>query len=214
MDIGFYDKRVSAGAYRLFFFLPEGETGGPADFYYNIVFDGIDVDSTSIPLTCQYEGTCHAIVDSGTSLIVGPAQDIANIHNALNLNPDCSNLDDQPDLVFNIGGIKYTVPPRFYVVRQTDWWGQEQCVAGLSQGGEDFWIFGDAFMRAFYVIFDQTDSEVGLATLADSLNNPQNLRVHPPAQNINTSTTANINTITRTSTNTRGTDNQQGHRRH
>ena len=24
VDIGFYDKRVSAGAYRLFFFLPEG----------------------------------------------------------------------------------------------------------------------------------------------------------------------------------------------
>ena len=158
------------------------ETGDLADFYYNIVFDGIDVDSTSIPLTCQYEGTCHAIVDSGTSLIVGPAQDIANIQNALNLNPDCSNLDDQPDLVFNIGGIKYTVPPRFYVVKQTDWWGQEQCVAGLSQGGEDFWIFGDAFMRAFYVIFDKTDSKIGLATLADSLNNPQNLRVHPPAQ--------------------------------
>lgn len=158
------------------------ETGGPVDFYYNIVFDGIGVDSTSIPLTCQYEGTCHAIVDSGTSLIVGPAQDIANIQNTLNLNPDCSNLDDQPDLVFNIGGIEYAVPPRFYVVKQMDWWGEEQCVAGLSQGGEDFWIFGDAFMRGFYVIFDKTDSKVGLASLADSLNNPQSLRVLPPAQ--------------------------------
>ena len=158
------------------------ETGGPADFYYNIVFDGIDVDSTSIPLSCQYQGTCHAIVDSGTSLIVGPAEDIANIQNTLNINPDCSNLDDQPDLVFNIGGVKYTVPPRFYVVKQVDWWGQEQCVAGLSQGGEDFWIFGDAFMRAFYVIFDKTDSKVGLATLAESLNSPQNLRIYPPAR--------------------------------
>lgn len=152
------------------------ETGGPADFYYNIVFDGIDVNATSIPLTCQSEGTCHAIVDSGTSLIVGPAEDVANIQNALNLNPDCSNLDEQPDLVFTIDGVKYTVPPRFYVVKHVDWWGQEQCAAGLSKSNEDFWIFGDAFMRAFYVVFDKTDSKIGLATLAESLNTPQTLR--------------------------------------
>ncbi len=155
------------------------ETGGPADFYYNIVFDGIDVDYTSIPLTCQYAGTaCHAIVDSGTSLIVGPAEDIANIQNTLDINPDCSNLDQQPDLVFSIDGVKYAVPPRFYVVKQVDWWGQEQCVAGLSQGSENFWIFGDAFMRAFYVVFDKTDSKIGLATLAKDLKNPQTLRTH------------------------------------
>ncbi len=156
------------------------QTGGPADYYYNIVFDGIDVDSSSIPLTCQYEGACHAIVDSGTSLIVGPPEDITNIQNALNINPDCSNLDQQPDLVFSIDGVKYTVPPRFYVVKQVNWWGQEECVAGLSASNQDFWIFGDAFMRAFYVIFDKTDSKVGLATLAENLNTPQSLRVvHP-----------------------------------
>ena len=156
------------------------QTGGPADYYYNIVFDGIDLDSSSIPLTCQYEGTCHAIVDSGTSLIVGPVEDITHIQNALNINPDCSNLDEQPDLVFSIDGVKYTVPPRFYVVKQVNWWGQEECVAGLSPSDQNFWIFGDAFMRAFYVIFDKTDSKVGLATLAENLNTPQSLRIiHP-----------------------------------
>ena len=58
------------------------ETGDPVDFYYNIAFDSIAVNNDSIPLSCQYQGHCRAIVDSGTSLIVGPAHDIASIQNA------------------------------------------------------------------------------------------------------------------------------------
>lgn len=154
------------------------ETGGPVDFYYNIAFDGIAVNSDSIPLTCQYQGNCRAIVDSGTSLIVGPANDVASIQNALNINPDCSNLDEQPDLVFTIDGTKYTVPPEFYVVKQVDWWGQEQCTAGLAPGNQDFWIFGDAYMRGFYVVFNKTDSQIAFAKLVDELRTPQELRKH------------------------------------
>lgn len=154
------------------------ETGGPVDCYYNIAFDSIAVNSESIPLTCQHQGNCRAIVDSGTSLIVGPANDIANIQNILNINPDCSNLDEQPDLVFSIDNIRYTVTPEFYVVKQIDWWGQEQCTAGLAPGSQDFWIFGDAFMRGFYVVFDKTDSQVAFAKLAAKLGTPQELRKH------------------------------------
>ncbi|WP_257286159.1 pepsin-like aspartyl protease [Endozoicomonas sp. SESOKO1] len=152
------------------------ETGDPVDYYYNIAFDSIAVNNDSIPLTCQHQGHCRAIVDSGTSLIVGPANDIASIQNALNINPDCSNLHEQPNLVFTIGGTRYTVPPEFYVVKQVDWWGQEQCTAGLAPGNQDFWIFGDAFMRGFYVVFDKTDSRVAFARLAERLGDPRELR--------------------------------------
>ncbi|USE33946.1 pepsin-like aspartyl protease [Endozoicomonas sp. SCSIO W0465] len=152
------------------------ETGGPVDFYYNIAFDGIAVNNDSIPLSCQSQGNCRAIVDSGTSLIVGPANDITNLQNALNINPDCSNLDEQPDLVFTIDDTRYSVPPEFYVVKQVDWWGQEQCTAGLAPGNQDFWIFGDAFMRGFYVVFDKTDSRIAFATLAEELSAPGELR--------------------------------------
>ena len=154
------------------------ETGGPVDFYYNIAFDSIAVNNDSIPLSCQYQGHCRAIVDSGTSLIVGPANDIASIQNALTINPDCSNLHEQPDLVFTIDGTRYTVTPEFYVVKQVDWWGQEQCTAGLAPGNQNFWIFGDAFMRGFYVVFDKTESRVAFAKLAEKLAAPRELRKH------------------------------------
>uniref|UniRef100_UPI002147A7F5 pepsin-like aspartyl protease n=1 Tax=Endozoicomonas sp. ONNA2 TaxID=2828741 RepID=UPI002147A7F5 len=162
-------------------------TGGPVDAYYNIAFDGIAVNNDSIPLTCQSEGQCRAIVDSGTSLIVGPANDIASIQNALNINPDCSNLNEQPNLVFTIDGNSYTVPPEFYVVKQVDWWGQEQCTAGLAPGNQDFWIFGDAFMRGFYVVFDKTDSRIAFAQLAESLGAPKVLRKLFASDHVNTS---------------------------
>ncbi len=154
------------------------ETGGPIDFYYNIAFDSIAVNTENVPLSCQNQENCRAIVDSGTSLIVGPAEDVSNILDTLNLSPDCSNLKDQPSLTFSIGGQNYVVPPEFYVVKQVGWWGQEQCTAGLAPSNQDFWIFGDAFMRAFYVVFDKTDSKVGFAKLAEDLSSPQELRKH------------------------------------
>ncbi|MFK0572688.1 pepsin-like aspartyl protease [Endozoicomonas sp.] len=151
-------------------------TGSPMDVYYNITFDGIRINDRNIPLSCQHQGNCRAIIDSGTSLIVGPANDVFTILNALQLNPDCTNLHEQPSLTFTIGGQNYTVPPEFYVVKQVDWWGQEQCVVGLAPGNKDFWILGDAFMRAFYVVFDKTEGRVGFARLAKHLSTPKALR--------------------------------------
>ncbi|WP_067522005.1 pepsin-like aspartyl protease [Endozoicomonas ascidiicola] len=148
----------------------------PTGLYYNITFDSIDTDGQNVPLTCQYEGNCKAIVDSGTSLIVGPESDINNLLATLDIKPDCSNLKQQPTLNFTIGGNKLTVPPEFYVVKQIDWQGNETCVAGLAPGNQDFWIFGDAFMRAFYVVFDKTDRRIGFAKLANELGSPEELR--------------------------------------
>ncbi|WOG29931.1 pepsin-like aspartic protease [Endozoicomonas sp. 8E] len=152
------------------------ETGGPVDQYYSIAFDGIAVNDVSIPLTCQDQGQCRAVVDSGSSKIVGPANDIASIRDALSIKPDCSNLYEQPSLVFTIDGTSYTVAPEFYVVKEVDRSGQTVCTAGLASGEEGFWIFGDAFMRGFYVVFDKSDSRLAFAKLSDSLGAPKELR--------------------------------------
>ena len=154
------------------------ETGGVADFYYNIDFGGIGVGGNSVPLTCQSSGNgvCHAIVDSGTSLIVGPAADIQNILSYLSIASDCSNISEQPDLEFTIGDYTYSVSPEFYVIKSVLTDGSEQCMPGLSAGDEGLWIFGDAFMRSFYVVFDKTDSRVGFAALPDRLSKPKKVR--------------------------------------
>ncbi len=154
------------------------QTGGVRDFYYNIEFGGISVGGTGVPLTCQSSGTgvCHAIVDSGTSLIVGPQADVQNIQSQLDVASDCSNISEQPNLEFTIGNSTYSVPPEFYIIKSVGADGNEQCMAGISASNQDFWIFGDAFMRAFYVVFDKTDSRVGLAALPGHLKKPKKVR--------------------------------------
>lgn len=154
------------------------QTGGVADFYYNIEFNSIDVGDNSVPLTCQSSGNgaCHAIVDSGTSPIVGPAADIQNILSYLNIASDCSNISEQPNLEFTIGDYIYSVSPEFYVIKSVLPDGNEQCMPGLSTGDDEQWIFGDAFMRSHYVVFDKTDSRVGFAALPDRLSKPEKVR--------------------------------------
>lgn len=148
----------------------------PTGAYYNITFDGISSGEEDVPLSCQSEGVCHAIVDSGTSLIIGPAQDIQQILETVSVNPDCSNVQQLPDISITIGGKALAVPPEVYVVKQQDWFGSKVCRVGLEPSDEDFWIFGDAFMRAFYVVFDKANKRVGFAQLTDALQTRKELK--------------------------------------
>ena len=157
--------------------------GLPKGLYYSVSMDGIAVDDENIPLTCQYHGSCSAIVDSGTSLIVGPEDDVLHILNYLNVASDCSNIHQLPDLKFKIDGVDYAVPPEFYVVKQVDYQGLEGCIAGIAPKKTSKWILGDAFMRAFYVIIDKADQKVAFSELPTRLKAPKTLRrlFHQPA---------------------------------
>jgi len=62
------------------------------------------------------EDGCAAVIDSGTSLIAAPSSVIQEVEEALvSLREDCSNLADMPDLVFELGGEKFSLPPDAYI---------------------------------------------------------------------------------------------------
>ena len=151
----------------------------PANFYYNIAFDSIAAGEQNITLSCQTGGApCRTIIDSGTSYIIGPKDDVMRIFASLTIEPDCSNLHEQPVLKFTIDGQVYAVPPQYYIVKEPDKYGQLQCVPAI--GGEEgsfLCVFGDAFMRAFYTVFDKADARVGFAQLPESLSKKATLRV-------------------------------------
>ena len=67
---------------------------------------------------------CAALVDSGTSLIAMSSEKITQLLATTmlgSLNPDCSNVDQMPDLIFNIGtkngDHKLVLPPDTYVMK-------------------------------------------------------------------------------------------------
>eukprot|EP01027_Heterolobosea_sp_BB2_P001175 GEZU01001785.1.p1 GENE.GEZU01001785.1~~GEZU01001785.1.p1 ORF type:complete len:292 (-),score=126.02 GEZU01001785.1:80-955(-) len=107
---------------------------------------------------------CSAIVDTGTSLIVGPTSAVEKLMSQINVASDCSNIDSLPTISFNIGGQDYPLTPAQYVIQEQADDGSMQCAAGIDDSqGLSFWILGDTFIRGYYTVFDRANSRVGFA---------------------------------------------------
>jgi len=130
--------------------------------YYTIVWNSVNVGGTSVDPGCG-TGSCLAIVDSGTSVIVGPEKPVSEILSMLNINSNCDGINNLPDVNFVIGTNTYAIPSSIYVLQETSILGNTVCEAGISASSGSNWIFGDTFIRAWYAIFDHDQKRVGFA---------------------------------------------------
>ncbi|XP_069059186.1 pepsin A-like, partial [Pleurodeles waltl] len=134
-----------------------------AEGYWQITVDSVTMNGNVI--ACS--GGCQAIVDTGTSLIAGSSTGIANIQSAIGAYQDsngeyvvsCNSISSLPDIVFNINGNPYPVPASAYI-------NQNYCSSNFQQTPVDLWILGDVFIREYYVVFDRSGNQVGLASVA------------------------------------------------
>ncbi|XP_003792373.1 cathepsin E [Otolemur garnettii] len=113
---------------------------------------------------------CQAIVDTGTSSITGPSDDIRQLQKAIRAvrrkNGDytvrCNKLKVMPDVTIVIKGVSYTLKPTAYTLR-----GKKFCRTGFEEfdisDDEPLWILGNVFIRQFYSVFDRGNNRVGLA---------------------------------------------------
>lgn len=136
--------------------------------YWQIALDSVKAGSydsepsNDEPLT--------AIVDSGTSLMVGPKAEITKLALAVGATPnimgeytvDCKTLDQLPDIVFAIDGKDYTIAAKDAVI-------QASGICLFAFIGMDFppggpkWILGDVFMRQYYTVFNYEEQTIGFA---------------------------------------------------
>jgi hypothetical protein len=131
--------------------------------YWRIDLDGVKIGSFST-------GSTDAIVDSGTSLITGPTEDIRKIANEIGATPtitgqytiDCDLVEDLPEITWMIDGKEYVVPGKDLVLQTAG-----MCIFAMM--GMDFpapgpqWILGDVFMRKYYTVFDYENEQIGFA---------------------------------------------------
>jgi len=62
--------------------------------------------------------SCAAIVDSGTSLLAAPRTALLEMSDKIgNIELDCSNLQDLPDLTFILGETEFVLPPEAYIMK-------------------------------------------------------------------------------------------------
>eukprot|EP00122_Pirum_gemmata_P001484 Pgem_evm1s1333 len=105
-----------------------------------------------------------AIVDSGTSLIVGPPLIMMPVLQIIGyVARDCSNFDQLPTVAFELAGNKFDLTPEDYILNI-----QGECAVGIQASDQPVVILGDVFMRKWYSVFDMNPQQprVGLALSA------------------------------------------------
>lgn len=118
----------------------------------------------------------QAIVDSGTSLLVGPKDDVARIAQACGAQAlgggqygvRRSQANNVPNLTVTIGvqgqalSLQIRGSSLLMDIGDRNWY-----LLGVSVMDQDLWILGDVLMREFYSVFDITNRRVGFAKLSN-----------------------------------------------
>jgi len=113
-----------------------------------------------------------AIVDTGTSYILGDAATVGQFYSALNAT-DVGNgfytlpCNAMPNVSITIGGKAFPLSAETFNLGSYDTSG-EACVGAILATGSlgDIWILGDTFLRNVYSVFDIGNLRVGFAVLA------------------------------------------------
>ncbi|KAH9362015.1 hypothetical protein HPB48_014954 [Haemaphysalis longicornis] len=118
-------------------------------------------------------GGCDAVVDTGSSFIEGPKDEIERLNSYLRATETptgewrvkCANIPKMPKIIFFIGGKQFTMTAEEYVIQlQTP--KKLKCFSGFAVSDtptKKFWVLGQVFIGRFYTIFDRASDRLGFA---------------------------------------------------
>lgn len=144
-----------------------------AENYWLINMQDIQINGSSV--AAGHTGKMKAVIDTGTSVIVGSTDIIDEIMSTLGFknrqqDVDCSKVSSLPDISFFFDSDEYPLSSEMYIIPVTQN-GVTQCLIGF-QGGylgpiiTPGLIVGDSFLKAYYSVYDVDNERVGFATAA------------------------------------------------
>ncbi|TFK02299.1 transmembrane protein 181 [Platysternon megacephalum] len=138
-----------------------------SETYWQITMDSITMNGHLI--SCA--NGCQAIIDTGTSVLVGPPPAISKIlHYCRGLRRpgkiSCSAKHTLPDIIFTINGIKFPLPATAYIRQNSGSCSPSFEGIDLPTSSGELWILGDVFICQYYIVFDRANNQVGLAPVA------------------------------------------------
>ncbi|XP_049977250.1 napsin-A [Alexandromys fortis] len=157
--------------------------------YWQVHMESVKV-GTGLTLCAQ---GCDAILDTGTSLITGPREEIRALNKAIGGFPflagqyliQCSRIPELPPVSFHLGGVWFNLTGQDYVIKiiKSD---VGLCLLGFQaldvpKPAGPLWILGDVFLGPYVAVFDRGDKtngpRVGLARAQSRATGPAGRRV-------------------------------------
>ncbi|KAJ7588116.1 aspartic peptidase A1 [Mycena floridula] len=163
--------------------IPDGKTS-----YWTQTISSITVQGSSITLSSDSDA--YAAIDTGTTLVGGPATDIAAIYAQIPGSAAGTGnydgyytypCDTTVDVTMAFGGKSWSISSADFLLAQLN---KDTCLGAffeLATGSSaPSWIVGDTFLKNVYSVFRYNPAAVGFAQLSDyalSLNGDNNAKV-------------------------------------
>lgn len=157
--------------------------GGKNVGFWQVKLDGFrftkpDVAWISLDPICSESMRCQAVVDTGFSGLGVPNEIYPQLMTVIADGKKCTKqffcrdaqAKDYPTILFRIGDTTLHVTPASYLICQrtphigtknSEW--TNGCQVSISQSNTNFWILGDAFIAAYYTMFDVANKRLGFA---------------------------------------------------
>jgi len=135
-----------------------------SETYWQSTIDSVDFGGR------QIDGNVGGAFDTGTSLIAGPTDSVAQIMQTLGATKsfllpeytvDCSARQNGPPLELTVQGLKFSIPASDYILEMGG-----KCIVGLmglDMGSKRLWILGDVILRDYYSVYDLGQKRLGFA---------------------------------------------------
>ncbi|KAJ7855976.1 acid protease [Mycena olivaceomarginata] len=158
--LGGVDTALFTGAFRNVSLIEED--------FYALNLQALDVGNRAVATATGVT----AIVDTGTTLLIGDEQGVEILYSSIPGAKDASAVigpgfftvpcNRIPTVGITLGNQIFNVAPAIFNLGLLE---GNDCVGGVvSLAGVPFWVLGDIFLRNFYTVFDQGNARVGFAT--------------------------------------------------